>query len=337
MDNCKQLPQMDRPVSTGLSSRVSSVMRKETIRVKGVPLKRDAVLVKDQAFLVSGGFTKTASLRQDKEEWLEDIEKPEEVIQALKAAPAKIDLLRFWQRIPQSEPKYDYYHEWRQVAAIPITDYKSWLEKQINPKARNKVRKSTKFGVIIEESKLTDELVRGIMGIFNQSPVRRGKRFWHYGKDFETVKKEMSLDLNESMFITAYYEKELIGFVKLLLADRYALVTLILDKIDHQDKAPMNGLIAKAVEFCAEHKIPHLVYLMWRRGGHADFQESTGFQKIPIPEYFVPLTFKGAIALRLGLHRGVRGLTPEKVMVWLLALRAKWYARTARMTVPKPQ
>jgi len=65
---------------------------------------------------------------------------------------------------------------------------------------------------------------------------------------------------------------------------------------------------------------------MWRRGGHAEFQESTGFKRIPVPEYFVPLTFKGAIALRLGLHKGARGLIPQKVMPWLLALRAKWYA-----------
>ena len=327
MDNCKRLPQMDRPISTGLSSRVSSVMRKETIRVKGVLLKRDAVLVKNQAFLVSGDFIKTASLRQDKEEWLEDIEEPDEVIQALKAAPLKVDILRFWQRIPETETKYGYYKEWRYVAAIPVTEYKHWLQKQISPKARNKIKKSAKFGVVIEETELTDELVRGITDIFNQSPVRRGKRFWHYGKDFETVKKEMSLDLNESIFITAYYGKELIGFIKLLFADRYAMLTLILDKINHRDKAPMNGMIAKAVEICAQRKVPYIVYMMWRRGGHGDFQESNGFERIPVPEYFVPLTFKGAIALRLGLHRGVRGLMPEKFMPWLLALRAKWYSR----------
>jgi hypothetical protein len=245
----------------------------------------------------------------------------------------KVDLLRFWQRIPDSEPKYRYYYEWRHVAAIPVGDYKHWFEKQINPKARNKVRKSAKLGVAIEQTELSDKLVRGIMGIFNQSPVRRGKRFWHYGKDFETVKKEMSLDLNESIFVTAYYKEELIGFVKLLFADRYALLTVILDKLKHRDKAPMNGMIAKAVEICAARTVPYLVYYMWRRAGHSDFQESTGFERIPIPEYFVPLTLKGAVALRLGLHKGVKGVIPEKTMISLLALRAKWYARKARRPV----
>ena len=167
------------------------------------------------------------------------------------------------------------------------------------------------------------------MGIFNQSPVRRGKRFWHYGKAFERLKRRCRW-ISMSRFCTAYYKDELIGFVKLLFADRYALLTVILDRLNHRDKAPMNGMIAKTVEICAARKIPYVVYYMWRRAGHSDFQESTGFERIPIPEYFVPLTLKGRMALRLGLHKGGKGLIPEKAMPLLLAARAKWYARKAR-------
>jgi hypothetical protein len=293
------------------------------IRSKGKPLLVDAVKVSGKTFIIRGKVVRTASLNR---EWQRDVDDPEEVIRALKDSSMRIDLLKFWQRIPDSEPKYDYYHEWRHVAAIPITDYKHWFERQIKSNARNKARKTQKFGVVIEETRLSDELISGIMEIFNQSPVRRGKRFWHYGKSFERIKKEMSLDLDESIFISAYYEKELIGFIKLLFADRYALLTLILDKTKHRDKAPMNGMIGKAVEMCAERKVPYLCYFMWRRAGHGDFQEANGFEKTRVPEYFVPLTLKGAIALRLRLHRGVRGLIPERVMIWLLALRAKWFS-----------
>jgi hypothetical protein len=304
-------------------SNIDGVIYQETIRRRGLPEHLDAVRAEDKAFIISGRFIKTAAL---KNEWQEDVHHPDRVVQELRACPVTIDFLRFWQRIPETA-KYTYYKEWRYVAAIPVTEYKHWLQKQISPKARNKIKKSAKFGVVIQETELSDELVRGIMDIFNQSPVRRGKRFWHYGKDFETVKKEMSLDLSESIFITAYHRKELIGFIKLLLADRYAMLTLILDKMDHRDKAPMNSMIAKAVEICAQRKVPYIVYMMWRRGGHGQFQESNGFERIPIPEYFVPLTRRGAIVLRLGLHRGVRGLIPERIMVWLLALRATWHAR----------
>ncbi len=312
-------------------SNLDGVIYQETIRRKGLPVRLDAFRAEDKTFIISGRFIKTAAL---KNEWQEDVEDPERVVRELRTCPVTIDFLRFWQRIPETEAKYTYYKEWRYVAAIPVTDYKHWLQKQISPKARNKLRKTQKFGVVIEETELTDELVRGITEIFNQSPVRRGKRFWHYGKDFETVKKEMSLDLSESIFITAYHGKELIGFIKLLLADRYAMLTLILDKIDHRGKAPMNGMIAKAVEICAQRKVPYIVYMMWRRGGHGEFQESTGFEKIPIPEYSVPLSLKGALALRLRLHRGLKGLIPERMMVYLLALRSKWYV--ARYASGKP-
>jgi hypothetical protein len=298
----------------------------ETIRIRGVPVQFDAVRVKNQTFIISGKFAKTAGLPRGKEEWLEDIGVPADVIHALKNAPIKIDLFRFWQRIPETDPKFGYYRELREVAAIPVSTYDHWLKKQVNRSARNKIRKTEKFGVVIEETDLSDQLVRDIMDIFNQAPVRRGKRFWHYGKDFETVKKEMSLDLEESIFITAYHENELIGFIKLLLADRYAMITLILDRTTHRDKAPMNGMIAKAVEICAARHIPHIVYMMWRRGEHGQFQESNGFEKISIPEYFVPLTIIGRIALRLRLHKGFRGLIPDRVMAWLLALRARWYS-----------
>ncbi len=304
----------------------STMIHQETIRIRGVNVQFDTVQVGNQMFFISGKFAKTASLRRDKNEWLEDVHNPEEVIRALKTAPVKVDLLRFWQRVPETEPKFGYYKEWRQIAAIPIKDYQHWLEKQITPKARNKVRKTEKFGVVIQESGFSDELVRGIMEIFDQSPVRRGKPFWHYGKDFDTVKEEMSLDLKESIFITAYHKRELIGFIKLMLADKHAIITLILDKMVHRDKAPMNGMIAKAVEICAQRKIRYITYTVWRRGEHGQFQESNGFERIPIPEYFIPLTRKGAIALRLGLHKGLKGSIPEKMMVRLLALRAKWYS-----------
>jgi hypothetical protein len=137
----------------------------------------------------------------------------------------------------------------------------------------------------------------------------------------------MSLDLPDSIFIVATYKEELIGFVKLVITDGYAMVTMILDKQSHRDRSPVNGLIAKSVQICAERKIPYLTYTLWRRGGHGYFQERNGFKRIPVPEYYVPLTIKGRFALSLRLHEGMKGLVPERLMVWLLALRSQWYIR----------
>ena len=173
-----------------------------------------------------------------------------------------------------------------------------------------------------EQSDLNDDFVEGVVGIYNQSPVRRGKPFWHYGKDFATVKGELLRDLADSVFVAARYENELIGFIKFLVADRYAMVVLILDKMLHRDKAPMNGMIAKVVEICAEREIPYFTYTVWRRGDHGKFQESNGFERFPVPEYYVPLTVGGTLALQLGLHKGIKGAIPEPLMIRLLAWRA---------------
>lgn len=294
----------------------------DTIRWKGVPICVDAVRAENKPFIISGGFIKTAALRN---EWQQDLKDPETVIRELKASSARIDLLRFWQRIPESDPKYNYYHEWRHVAAIPITDYRTWWEELVNSNTRRLIRKSEKRGVTATQVELDDKLIQGITDMFNEHPVRRGKPFWHYGKGFEAVKKDMLLDLNEAIFIGAYDDNELIGFIKLVMADRYAMITLILDKMAHRDKAPMNTMIASAVRICVERRLPFLTYTLWRSGGHAYFQERNGFQRIAVPEYYVPLTMRGKIALRLGLHKGLKGFIPESVKAKLLILRAQWY------------
>lgn len=297
---------------------------KESFYPKGKPVSIDAVRIDRQVYLISGRYLKTASL---KHEWQEDVEEPGQIASALKQAPIRIDLLKFWQRIPETEVKYPYYKEWQPVAAIPITTYEHWWDKQIRFKARNKMRKTQKLGLVVEEIEFNDEFVRGVVEIYNQSPIRRGKPFRHYGKDFGTVKAELSVDLDEAVFVAAYHDKELIGFIKFVVADRYAMVTLILDKTVHRDKSPTNGMIAKVVEICARRKIPYFTYTLWRRGDHGKFQESVGFEKFPVPQYYLPLTLLGSLALALRLHHGAKGVIPERLMVWLLGLRTKWYTR----------
>jgi hypothetical protein len=295
--------------------------------VQPVPSDPNALCVDGQSFLVTGKLLKTAGLKND---WQEDLKDPEETARALKALPVKCDLLRFWQRVPDTEAKFNYYKEIKQVAAIPISTYEHWLEKQLTQRMRNKVRRALKTGVVFREVPFTDELVRGIMEIFNQSPLRRGKPMRHYGKSFETVKAEMGADLPQSIFVAAYCQDEFIGFSKFSLTDRYAMLTMILDKTAHRDKNTMNGLLSKSVEICVERKVPYLTYTLWRRDGLAQFQETSGFVKVPVPEYFVPLTLQGQIALRLRLHHGLNGWISDGLRAWLIGLRSKWFELRTR-------
>ena len=67
------------------------------------------------------------------------------------------------------------------------------------------------------------------------------------------------------------------------------------------------------MERCAEKGIPYLVYALWLDDSLGDFKRSNGFQKFDLPRYFVPLTRKGKLALKLGLHRGWKGAVPKQL------------------------
>ena len=64
---------------------------------------------------------------------------------------------------------------------------------------------------------------------------------------------------------------------------------------------------------------------MKQRDSLSDFKHHNGFLKIDIPRYYVPLTTKGEIALKLNLHLGVAKLLPENMVIFLKDMRRKWY------------
>ena len=170
-----------------------------------------------------------------------------------------------------------------------------------------------------------DRLVDGMTSIFNETPIRQGRHFLHYGKDFETVKRQFSRYLFREEIFGAYLGEELVGFVMLADAGKYAFLGQIISKIAHRDLAPNNALLAKAVERCAEKRLPYLVYARWLDDSLGDFKRSNGFQKFDLPRYFVPLTPKGKIALKLGLHRGWKEAVPKQLRKPLKKLRRSWY------------
>ncbi len=163
--------------------------------------------------------------------------------------------------------------------------------------------------------------------IFNESPIRQGRRFWHYGKDFETVKRQFSRFLFRERMIGAYFEGEMVGFIMLADAGRFALTGQIISSLKHRDKSPNNALIAKAVEVCAANDLPYLIYLFWTDDSLAEFKRRCGFERVRVPRYYVPLTWKGALALKTGAHRGWKTLIPARVKTSLKRIRRSWYRK----------
>jgi hypothetical protein len=303
------------------------------ITVKGRSVEARSLLLDGKAIIITGRLAKTARMR---EEWYEDLDDPESVVKQLKGLKPLADIFTFWQRLPEREARFAYYMEWDNVAALPISSFAQWWKKQINSKTRNLVRRAEKKGVLVKEVVFNDNFVSGITEIFNETPVRQGKPFWHYQKSFEKVKEEMSDRLDKADFIGAYLNNELIGFIKLLDAGKYYDMVEILSKIEHRDKSPTNALLAKAVEICERKNSPFLVYANWTRGSLGDFKKHNGFRRIDLPRYYVPLTTKGKMFLRMRLHHGISGLVPEKVKISLISMRAKWYSRNEKLTNQNP-
>lgn len=280
---------------------------------------------------VEGRLIRIARLEADKYHFIAD---PEPLLEGLRKCGTRIDLFTFMQKLPDTTPKFKYPMEWDNLAVLPITSYDDWFSKTIKFKARNKVRQAEKKGVVIREVPFGDELARGIWEVYNECPVRQGAPFRHYGEDIETVHKMSATFLESSIFIGAYFEGKLIGFVKLVFDETRTQANMmhIVSMVSHKDKAPTNALVAQAVRSCADRGIPNLVYSNFAYGKKqtsslSDFKERNGFQRIDVPRYYVPLTSFGSVVFRFGLHRRLAEFVPETMAARLRGFRKAWYNR----------
>lgn len=233
------------------------------------------------------------------------------------------DVFTFVQELHDRKAHFDHRLSWDTMAVLPLTTYANWFDKQIKFKPRNRLRKAWKAGVETRMLDFSDDLVRSIMEIYNETPLRQGKRNWHYGKDFDTVKREHSTFLERSEFIGAWFKDELVGFAKVTHGEHSSIIMNIVAKMSARDMSPMNALIAKSVECVAAKNIPLLNYGVWGRRGMNEFKVAQAFECLEVPRYHVPLTAKGAWALKHDLHRGLKERMPEAWIVKLADTRAK--------------
>jgi hypothetical protein len=228
--------------------------------------------------------------------------------------------------------------EWDNFAVLPITTFEHWWTKQIDGKTRNMVRRAEKKGLVVREVTFDDRLVAGISEIYNESPVRQGRLFPHYGKDFEAVRRMSATFLDRSTFLGAFYEGQLVGFMKMTADEAYSQMAVmhIIAQFRHRDKAPTNALIAEAVRWCSARGFPYLIYSQFSYGRKKHdnlrhFKVSNGFQRMNVPRYYVPFTSLGALALRLHLHHSALSVIPDALAERYRALRASWYTRRFKM------
>jgi hypothetical protein len=303
------------------------------LQIQGRSRRSLSAPVDGRTVVVAGRWIKIAAVKD--EDLVEGgaVEDPPAFVARLKATGLKADIFTFAQTLPDTVPRYAYHLEWDNLAVIPVTTFADWWDGRVESSVRRAVRKANKVGVVTKEIVFDDALVDGIAAIYNESPIRQGRAFWHYQKDLETVRGENSTYLERSTFIGAYYAEELIGFMRMIHVDKIASIVQILSKIKHSDKRPTNALIAKAVEVCEQKRVSHVVYCSYiyndPHSSLTEFKRRNGFQQVLLPRYYVPLTLHGRIALRLRLHRDLVERVPKPVLAQLLRLRKSWNERRA--------
>jgi len=256
--------------------------------------------------------------------WYEPIENPEALIASLKQHKPKQHIFTFFQRVPHTIPRYNYYKESYPVSVITLKNYEDWWENSIKKYTRQAVKMSQKKGIIVKVSDFNDEFMEGITSIHNETPIRSGKKYPHYNVSTNSVKKREGTFIDRSIFLGAYYEKQIVGYAKLIFEEEFVDVAQLLSKMNHRDKCVTNALVAKIVEICSQREVRHIVYGDFNSTSLGDFKRHNGFLRMDLPRYFIPLNNIGAVALKLKLHHRPSEWIPDKTRPFLFYLRKRW-------------
>ena len=273
-------------------------------------------------FYATGRLIRTCGLFSA---WYEEVDAPRDLVEALRQSRRRLDVFTFFQRVPDVTPRYEYHRETYGVAVMQISTYEQWWTNAIGKNARQAVKRAQKNGIEVRVAAFDDRFIKGISEIYNETPIRQGRPFPHYGDSLQKVKAENGTFRERSVFIGAYREDELVGFAKLVFETRFCDLLQFLSKVSQWDKGVNNALLAKAVEVCAARGVKYLAYGDMRNDGLDDFKRRNGFVRMDLPRYYVPLSRVGAVAIALGLHRPLSTLLPRGVVRMLKELRRRWY------------
>jgi hypothetical protein len=322
------IPKTDQPRTVG-STEIS--VRGEWVRVPALEIGGETVVI-------TGRWVKVASVQS--EDWVEtEIEDPESCIKELlrqTETEVRADVFTFAQKPPSTTRRYTYPVDPDSIAVARFRSFKEWWE-SLPQETRKNVRRAQKRGVNVTVEHLTDELVSAIVEINNESPFRQGRRFPHFGKSFEEVKKDYNSFLDRSDFICAKHETELIGVLKVVYRGDIASILQLLVKLRHQDKRPANALLAKAMEICESKGISCITYGKFNYGNKGEdslteFKIRHGFEEVLVPRYYIPLTITGEVWRGLRLYRGLLGILPIGIITAGLKARSGWNYLRSRVS-----
>jgi hypothetical protein len=228
--------------------------------------------------------------------------------QLLKALTDKgADLFTFIERTflhPAADRSQSWGSSMETVGLLRITAYEDWL-KTLSHKERNLVKKAQRVGLDVHRVDVDETFVRGAFELYNETPIRQGRKYSGYGLTLEDVRKKYA-NLSDSEVLGAYHGGKLIGLMWLGFGDQVATVISFISLISQRDKSPNNALMANAVKRCSEKGYRFLTYgNMGYNPGLDSFKKNNGFRMFPAPRHFVPLTSRGQLAVKLNLCQSI--------------------------------
>jgi hypothetical protein len=300
------------------------------ISVRGEWVRVPALDIDGNIITVKGKWIRIAAIHD--EWWLKtEIDDPATCVRKLKAQKSQLraDIFTFTQKVPGSSPKYPYVFESESVAAARTSSFKTWWE-SLPQESRKNVRRSQKRGVVVRLEEFNDELIGGIAGVNNDSPIKQGERNVHCGKSLALVRKDHESFRERSDFICAYFENEMIGYLKVVYRGEVAAILNLGVKVSHSDKRPANALIAAAVKRCEQEGVSYLTYGLYNYGNKrhsplCEFKARNGFKEMLTPRFYLPLSLWGEISMKAKLHRGLIGILPNRLIQMGIHTRTRWY------------
>jgi hypothetical protein len=244
-------------------------------------------------------------IARDTEEYRKDITPTERFVEKL--GERGIDVFTFVERswshkIPN--PPESWAKTSENVGLLHVKNYDEWLEK-VGEKTRIMIHRAEKSGIRVEPAEPSRELAEGVLKIYDETPIRQGRRFSHYGAGLEDVEKIVFTTKNRS-YIGAYLGHELVGFVQLVHGHNTVMISQNLSLQKHWDKAIESALVARTVKTSVNE---HQEWIMYGRMGNHQaldgFKQNNGFTQFQLTRYYIPTTGRGKVATKLGLHRGV--------------------------------
>ncbi len=232
-----------------------------------------------------------------------------------------VDLFTFVQRsFLEFAQTYPFHCEDEPISLLSINSFDDWWKFQIKKAERNRTRKAEKAGIAVKLAAIDENFIRSSQRIYNETPIRQGRRYTGYGLSLEALRGKFS-NMENSEILGAYYSGELVGLLWIVYGDSVATFRSFVSLLKHRDKAPNNALMAEGVKRCCENGFHFIEYgKMGYLPSLDSFKRHNGFKRCIVQRYYVPLSTKGVLALKLKIHREVQYSLPPRISRALLPL-----------------